>query len=45
MSQTWQAFIGRPSKKRVDDLLKLGRHQLKMVLAILTGHAAVRGHL
>jgi hypothetical protein len=38
-------FIGRPSKKRADDLLKLGRHQLKMVVAILTGHACVRGYL
>jgi hypothetical protein len=38
-------FIGRPCKKRADDLLKLGRHQLKMTVAILTGHAPVRGHL
>jgi len=38
-------FIGRPCKKRADDLLKLCRHQLKMVAAILTGHAPVRGHL
>jgi hypothetical protein len=38
-------FIGRPYKKRADDLLKLGRHQLKMAFAILTGHAPVRGHL
>jgi hypothetical protein len=29
--------IGRPCKKRADDLLKLSRHQLKMVDAILTG--------
>jgi hypothetical protein len=51
---TWKAmpgcrhgklFIGRPCKKRADDLLKLGRHQLKMAVATLTGHAAVRGHL
>jgi hypothetical protein len=34
-------FIGRPCKKRADDLLKLGRHQLKMVVAVLTGHAPV----
>jgi hypothetical protein len=39
-----QLFIGRPGKKRADDLL-LSRHQLKMVIVILTGHAAVRGHL
>jgi hypothetical protein len=32
-------------KKSADDLLKLSRHQLKMVLAILTGHAPVRTHL
>jgi hypothetical protein len=38
-------FIGRPSKKRADDLLKLGRHQLKIIVAILTGHAPVRDHL
>jgi hypothetical protein len=29
-------FIGKPCKKRADDLLKLGRHQLKMAVAILT---------
>jgi hypothetical protein len=38
-------FIGRSCKKRADDLLKLGRHQIKMAVEILTGHAAVRGHL
>jgi len=38
-------FIGRPCKKKADDLLKLGRHQLKMVTAIYKGHASVRGHL
>jgi hypothetical protein len=38
-------FIGRPCKKRADDLLKLGRHQLKMAVAVLTGHAPVRGCL
>jgi len=38
-------FIGRPCKKRADDLLKLSRHELKMVTAIYTGHAPVRGHL
>jgi hypothetical protein len=38
-------FTGRPCKKRADDLLNLSRHQLKMVVAILTGHAAVRRHL
>jgi hypothetical protein len=32
-------FIGRPCKKRAEDLLKLGRHQLKAAVAILTGHA------
>ena len=43
--QTLQVFRGRTCKKRADDLLKLGRHQLKMAVAILTGHAAVRGNL
>ena len=38
-------FIDRPCKKRADDLLKLGRHQLKMVTVIYTGHTPVRGHL
>jgi hypothetical protein len=38
-------FISGPCKKTADDLLKLGRHQLKMVVAILTGHAPVRKHL
>jgi hypothetical protein len=38
-------FIGRPCKKRAGGLLKLGRHQLRMVVAILTGHAPVSGHL
>ena len=38
-------FIGRSCKKTADDLLKLGRHQLKMATAIYTGHAAVRGHM
>jgi hypothetical protein len=36
---------GRACKERADDLLKLGRHQLKMAVAILIGHAPVRGHL
>jgi len=38
-------FIGRPCKKKTDNLLKLSRHQLKMVTAIYTGHTPVRGHL
>jgi hypothetical protein len=38
-------FIGRPCKKRAVDLLKLSTHQLKMVVAILTGHVPVRRHL
>ena len=39
------ALSARFCKKRADDLLKLSRHQLKMVIAILTGHAPIRGHL
>jgi hypothetical protein len=31
--------------RRAEDLLKLRRHQLKMAVAILTGHAPVRRHL
>jgi hypothetical protein len=38
-------FISRPCTKRADDLLKLNRHQLKMAVAFLTGHAPVREHL
>jgi hypothetical protein len=38
-------FISGPCRKRVADLLKLSRHQLNMVVAILTGHAPVRTHL
>jgi len=38
-------FIGRPSKIKADNLLKLSKHQLKMVTAIYTGNAPVRGHL
>jgi hypothetical protein len=38
-------FIGRPCKTRAEDLLKLSRHQLKMAVAVLTGHAPVRRHL
>jgi hypothetical protein len=38
-------FIGGSCKKRADDLLKLNRNQLRMVVAILTGHAPVRTHL
>jgi ribonuclease HI len=38
-------FISGPCRKRADDLLKLSRHQLKIVVAILNGHAPVRKHL
>jgi hypothetical protein len=38
-------FIGGPCKKRADDALKLNRHHLGMVVAILTGYAPVRTHL
>ena len=38
-------FISRPCKKRADDLIKLRRHQIKMVVAILTVHAPVKEHL
>jgi hypothetical protein len=38
-------FISRPCRKRADDLLKLCKHQLKMVVAILTEHAPARKHL
>jgi ribonuclease HI len=40
-----QLFISGLCKKRADDRLKLSRHQLRMVVAILTGHAPVRMHL
>jgi hypothetical protein len=38
-------FISRPRKRRAEDLLKLSRHQLKMAVAVLTGHAPARRHL
>jgi hypothetical protein len=38
-------FISGPCRKRADDLIRLSRRQLKMVVAILTGHAPVRKHL
>ena len=38
-------LIGRPCKKRTDNLLKFSRPQLKMIVAILMGHAPVRKHL
>jgi hypothetical protein len=38
-------FIGRPRKRRAEDLLKLSRHQLKMTVAVLTGHVPVRRHM
>jgi hypothetical protein len=38
-------FISIPCKERADDLLKLGRHQLRMVDAFLMGHAPVKKHL
>jgi hypothetical protein len=38
-------FISGPCKKRTEDLLKLSRHQLRTVVAILTGHAPVRTQL
>jgi len=34
-------FIDGPCKKRADDLLKLSRHQIKMVIAIYTEHDPV----
>ena len=39
------SLVSKACKKRADDLLKLNRHQLKLVVAILAGHAPVRGHL
>jgi hypothetical protein len=38
-------FIRRPCKKRADDLLRLSRPQLKIVVAVLTGHAPVWRHV
>jgi hypothetical protein len=38
-------FISGPCGKRANNLLRLSRRQLKMVVAILTGHAPVRKHL
>jgi hypothetical protein len=38
-------FIGRPWKRRANELLKLSRLQLKTAAAVLMGHARVRRHL
>jgi ribonuclease HI len=38
-------FISGPCKKRAEDLLQLSRHQLRTVVAIITGHAPMRMHL
>jgi hypothetical protein len=38
-------FIGRPCKRRAQDLLKLSRHQLKMAVVVVTEHARMRRHL
>jgi hypothetical protein len=35
-------FIHRPCKKSATELLRLSRHQFKMVVVILTGRASVR---
>ena len=49
MTSSWfflsTLFIDRLCKKTADDLRKLRRHQLKMAIAIYTGHTPVRGHL
>jgi hypothetical protein len=37
--------ISGPCKKRAEGLLKLSRHQLRLVVAFLTDHAPVRKHL
>jgi hypothetical protein len=38
-------FTGKPCKVRTDTLLKLNWSQLRMITAVYTGHAPVRGHL
>jgi hypothetical protein len=38
-------FISGPCGQRADNLLKISRRQLRMVVKILTGHAPVRKHL
>jgi ribonuclease HI len=38
-------FISGPRRKQADNLLRLSRRQLKMVVAILTRHDPVRKHL
>jgi hypothetical protein len=38
-------FFSRPCKKRTEDLLKLSRLQLRMVVAFLMGHALVKKFL
>jgi hypothetical protein len=38
-------FTNEPCKALTDSLLKLNRSQLRMIIAVYTGHAPVRGHL
>jgi hypothetical protein len=38
-------FFSGPCKKRSEGLLKLSRHQLRLEVAFLIGHAPVRKHL
>jgi hypothetical protein len=38
-------FTNKPCKVRTESLLKLNRSQLRMITAVYTGHAHVRGHL
>jgi hypothetical protein len=45
VAQYSKLFIGRPCKRKAEDLLKLSRHQLKMAVAFLMGHVPVRRHL
>jgi hypothetical protein len=38
-------FISRPCKKRAEDLLKLSKNQMKMVVTFLMGHTPVKKQL
>jgi hypothetical protein len=38
-------FISKSCNRRSENLFKLSKHQLKMAVAVLTGHAPVRRHL
>jgi hypothetical protein len=40
-----KGFIPEPSARRMKDMLKLNRDQLRQVMGLFTGHCHLKGHL